>query len=191
MRWWLALAGLALSWANSASAETAGACVWRMTPESDRQAYLQAYRSGPRASAAVLSKMDGALHKSFATCVGRSDVPLPWARGAIASYAIQQGAAEAAAGYGISRDQLEAAWREAPRETLVCYREAGGKPFGVKEQSCPDPKVTFWFAEKFGVPPNKDLRGAAHLGIYYIAKAQGMWAQALIDRFLAEPSKPR
>lgn len=192
MRFWLALAGVTFSWVTSASAETSGACVWRMMAESDRQAYLRAYRTDPRGSTAVLSKNDGVLQKSFAACVGRSDVPALLSQGAIASQAMQEGAAaEVAAHYRISRDRLEAAWREAPPQTLACFRAAGAKPFGVEQPPCPDPKAPFWFADKFGLSPSVDTRGAAHVTIYYVAKAQGMWAQAAIERFTAEPMRSR
>jgi hypothetical protein len=87
-----------------------GACAWAKLPV-DRQAVLLGYHAGIQSG---MSELDA--------CARDTDVPNLWAQVAVGSEVIQEGAAiEIASAAGASRDQLEAAWREAPATSRECF----------------------------------------------------------------------
>ena len=188
----LAICGVITVWlslvsaphAQTISAQELGACAWSQLPGDLRQAYLGAHHRNMNDGMEVLSKQDDAVLAAVAACAGRSDIPASWAQAAVASQAIQNGAANELTGaLGISAATLDAAWEKAPPAAIQCFRANAAKVFGKTDEACPDPKAPLWFLQALKISPTSS-RPAAEQALYYFnAKAQEQWADALIAKF--------
>jgi hypothetical protein len=165
------------------------ACVWNKVSSADRQSFLNAYRTDMQQGMAVLTRMDAASRRDFAACTGRSDAPSMWVSAAIASEAIQYGAAEhLSAARKITRAQLDAAWAAAPAASRTCVIAQAAKPFGLNATPCPDKAAPLWFTAHFKVA-NTDRADTSQVLFYYVAKAQSGWTQGLVQQFLRTAPK--
>lgn len=179
---WLSL--VCASQAQTISAQELGACAWSQLSADLRQAYLTAHHRNMNDGMEALSKQDDAVLAAVAACAGRNDIPAPWAQAAVASKAIQNGAANELSGaLGLSAPTLDAAWEKAPPDTIQCFRANAAKVFGKTDEACPDPKAPLWFLQALKISPTSN-RPAAEQALYYFnAKAQEQWAEALIAKF--------
>jgi hypothetical protein len=165
------------------------ACVWNKVSGADRQSFLNAYRADMQKGMAVLTKLDAASRRDFAACVGRSDAPSMLVSAAVASEAIQYGAADhLSASRQITRAQLDAAWAAAPAAARTCVIAQAAKPFGLNATPCPDNAAPLWFTAHFKVA-DSDRTDASQVLFYYVAKAQSGWTQGLVQQFLRTAPK--
>jgi hypothetical protein len=172
-----------------ASAQGIGACSWAKAAGGERAAFLAAYQQNLGAGTTQLGSVNDQLHRYAAECARRTDLPAPWVEGAIASVAIQDGAATALnATLKIARPALDAAWTEAPAAARDCARANAAKSFGINDLTCPDPKAPLWFLQRFGIAPATDRADATQALYYFNAKAQEEWAESLIARFMQKPA---
>ncbi len=185
------LAILAFSaFAATANAESIGSCAWAMVPIDDRQQFLTGYKESMNGGMAVLSSKDVELRGFVTACSKRDDVPRSWQQAVIASQAIQYGAAaDLMSARDIPRAQLDAAWQAAPDAARQCFRANAAKVFGIKDQTCPDPKAPGWFLQSLKMSLQTETPEANQALYYFNAKAQSEWAEALIAKFLTLPPK--
>ena len=177
----LAISAVAL--ATGAKAEMVGACAWHAAPTADHELFLNQYRSGMQSGMAALRSMDGQIRASVAKCAQREDVPRTWAAIAVASQAIQEGAAQRlSTGWNIQRVNLDAAWENAPGDARQCVRANAAKIFGLMNEACPNPKAPLWFLSSLGIS-GQNAEAAGQALIYVNAKAQSEWAEAAIAKF--------
>ena len=175
--------------AGAARAETLGACAWSHVQPADKQAFLTAYRTGMDAGVQTLQAEDARLHAAVVECTHRDDVPGLWAQALVGSQALQAGAADLLlSGRAISRDALDVAWRGAPEPARQCTLANAAKLFDV-EQGCKDPSAPNAFLTELKLSPAADRALTTQALYYFNAKAQSIWAEALISKFLAEPIK--
>lgn len=164
---------------------TVSACAWAKAPAEDRAAFLSAYASSMQTAAAFLSGRDDQLRAGVLQCANRADIPKLWARAAIGSQAIQQGAAsQIASKGGPDRNQLDKSWQEAPATPRDCVRANAAKAFGLNP-TCPDPKAPLWFLQRLHISVEAQRPLAEQVLIYFNAKAQSEWADAFIAKFVA------
>jgi len=180
----MVLAATSLLAAGGAAAQGVGACAWAKMPAAEHAAFLSAYATGMDNGMAYLSAHDEELRGFVAACAHRSDVPALWSQGAVGSQAIQAGAADALlSGKSIPRAQLDAAWASDPAAARDCTRKSAGKPFDIDQGSCPDPQAPLWFIQALKLPTTAtDHTAASQALIYFNAKAQNEWADALIAK---------
>ena len=180
----LPIAATLLAFAGTAQAAGLGACAWDGTPEADRQAYLAAFNQG--AGDPWLQAHDAQLRRQVADCAGRSDIPALWARALMGSQAIKAGAASALAASGVTREQLDALWTQAPAAARDCTRANSAKVFGIAGPACPDVSAPIWFVQALHIQLKPlDRPRAAQALYYYNATAQTEWAEGLIAKMPA------
>ncbi len=168
--------------AQSTKPPQLGDCVWAQIPASLREEFLKAYGQDSRLGMGVLQKHDTAIEPLVDGCVGRTDVPKRWTRGAVGAQAIQNGAVNELAAYGITADMLDASWRAAPAAALDCVAANAAKAFGIMDRKCPAPGADLALLQplKISLPANR--AAAAHALYYFNARAQEEWAEALIAK---------
>ena len=185
-----AFAAVALAPTTSKAGVEPGLCAWSGAPAPVHSEFEGAYKNGMGQAMAVLARQSGTLEASFDRCLARADVPKRWQQGAIGSAAIQSGAAaELLSAKGIDRHALDVAWDQAPTPSRDCVRANAQKPFGLTQATCSDERAPLWFLQRFRLSPQSDRRSAEQLLIFYDAKAQGEWADALIAKFESQPRK--
>lgn len=185
-----AVATIAFAPANTGANLEPGLCAWSGAPTQVRSEFEGAYKNGMDQATAVLARQSRTLEASFDRCLARADVPKRWQQGAIGSAAIQSGAAaELLSAKGIDRHALDVAWDQAPAPSRECVRANAQKPFGLAQATCSDERAPLWFLQRFRLSPQSDRHSAEQLLIYYNARAQGEWADALIGRFESQSPK--
>ena len=177
--------GLALS--TTAKAEDVGACAWAKFPAADRQAFLDAYKTGVKDGMASLDLSDEKLRSLVNECAHRDDTPRAWAQALIIFNAFQEGAAyDLATDGGITREKLDKAWRETPKNVVDCTRAEAAKAYGVKAQPCADPKSTLWFLDHFSFKDAKSPSLPTQLILYFNAKAEAELTETLFAKFAVQ-----
>jgi hypothetical protein len=178
-----------LAWGDPAGAQTITVqdvprCAWLGLPAEIRQEYLAAYHRSSQDAMLALGKRETLNLAAVADCADRSDIPAQWARTALASRVLQQGAAnELAAMTTISTDMLDAAWEKAPPAATQCALANAAKLFGIETEPCPDGKAPLWFLEELEISPQTNRAAAEQALTYFNAKAQGIWAATFIAKF--------
>lgn len=166
----------------------AGACAWSRLPVTEQQAVLAAYDRRMSAAVSALGQRDALLRGALADCLGRTDVPAPWAQAAIAANVIQLGASgQVQRDKGLDRERLDQAWETAGRDARNCVLNNAEKAFRLEGTPCPDPKAGQAFIEVLGLSASNrtDRRASEQVLMYMNAKAQGIIAETLIAMWMA------
>ncbi len=171
----------------AALASRISTCTWEALDHNLRDNIVSGYGSSMGTGAAILTAHDPEIMAALAECAGRNDIPSLWAQGAIGSFAIQAGMAQALAQHpGIDRATLDRQWAQAPDAARNCFLANSAKIFGANGPSCPDTKAILWFVENLNIPITLNVNSSAgKIPIFYNAKAQNDWAEAIIDHFIS------
>lgn len=151
-----------------------GTCAWNKIPTADRDRVLLAYHQDRGLGLNTLMDLD--VSASLAACAPGSHAPAVFLHRALWAEMTQVGAARELASAGIDRAGIEAAWTRAPGSTRTCLHNRLGPNFGELTPSCTD-DAEGEIARSLNIEDD-DLRRQA--SVYYVAKAEGEWAELLI-----------
>jgi hypothetical protein len=153
-----------------------GACAWDRLLVVDRGRVLDAYDRSRSEGLQTLMLMDEAVATALEACRPAGRTPAIFLHRALWAEMTQAGAARELNAIGVDRGRLEAAWTQAPAAARLCLRNRIGSNFGMATPACAD-DVEGDIARTLQIE-RADLRLQA--SIFYLAKAEGEWAEALI-----------
>ena|SRR5436190_833863 len=148
-----------------------GACAWGGLSSADRDRVLAAYHQDRALGLNALMDLD--VTPILAVCAPGSRAPRVFLHRALWAEMTQAGAARE---LGLERGVMEAAWKAAPASARTCLHNRLGPNFGEATPGCTD-DAEGEIARGLNIP-RADRRLQA--SIYYVAKAEGEWAEQLI-----------
>jgi hypothetical protein len=153
-----------------------GACAWGRLELADRNRVLDAYDRDRTEGLTLLMSLDGPVDAALRACAPPGNVVSVFLHRALWAEMTQAGAAREIAASGVDRVGLDEAWTRSAATARDCLRNRLGPNFGQLTPACTDD------AEGEIARPLKIesivLRRQA--SIYYLAKAEGEWAEILI-----------
>jgi hypothetical protein len=174
------IAVLAQAGAAAASVEKppgrVGACAWERLLAADRSRVLDAYDRDRSEGLQTLMLMDEAVAAALKGCAPAGRTPAIFLQRALWAEMTQAGAARELGAVGVDRLRLEAAWKQAPAAARLCLHNRVGSNFGMATPACAE-DVEGDMARTLSIE-RTDLRLQA--SIFYVAKAEGEWAETLI-----------
>jgi hypothetical protein len=153
-----------------------GACAWAKLDLADRDRILDAYDRDRTEGLTLLMSLDGPVNAALRACAPRGNVVSVFLHRALWAEMTQVGAAREIAVAGVDRVGLDAAWSRSAETARACLRNRLGPNFGQLTPACADDAEG-----EIARPPkieNATLQRQA--SIYYLAKAEGEWAEILI-----------
>ena len=181
------LAGGTSAGAQASTAATphgVGSCIWNKLSEPIKADFLATYpaegtyRDVNRAMVR-LGRYNNAVQAAGRGCTVVNP-PQPWIIRAVASHAIQLGAASALAREpGVSRDQLDAVWRRATDTERNCLRMQAGRRLGLEMPPCADPEYAKTLLQPLNLTRSGDRAQALR---FLAATAENQMVEALILR---------
>lgn len=158
------------------TAQPVGPCAWSKLGAAEQKTVLDAYHQGRSEGLQTLMAMDGPVAAAIDACAPKSRMPDVYLHRALWAEMTQVGAVQELARSGVDRPALDAAWAKASAAAKLCLHNRLGPNFGMLTPACDDPVETT-IAESLKLPASE---AAIQASIYYLAKAEGEWAESLI-----------
>jgi hypothetical protein len=151
-----------------------GACAWGKLDSKDKAYVLAAYHQDRAKGLNALMDLDAS--QALAACAPGSRAPQVFLHRALWAEMTQAGAAQELSAIGMDRRAIEAAWTRSAPSAKLCLHNRLGPNFGEITPACAD-DAEGEIAKPLNIE-RADLRLQA--AIYFIAKAEGEWAELLI-----------
>jgi hypothetical protein len=152
-----------------------GACAWARLERADQNRVLDAYDRDRTEGLTLLMSLEDPVDAALRACAPKGRVAPVFLHKALWAEMTQVGAARAIAVSGVDRAGLDSAWAKAPG-AHACLHNRLGPTFGQMTPACADDAEA-----EIARPLNiENARLRVQASIYYIAKAEGEWAEILI-----------
>jgi hypothetical protein len=153
-----------------------GACAWSRLEIADRNRVLDAYDRNRSEGLTMLLNMDAPVDAALRACAPKGNVATVFLHRALWAEMTQAGAARAISVTGVDRAGLDAAWAGSAQSARTCLHNRLGPNFGQLTPACAD-DAEGDIARALKID-SAALREQA--SVYYLAKAEGEWAEILI-----------
>ena len=153
-----------------------GACAWDKIEIADRNRILEAYHRDRTEGLTLLVNLDAPVDAALRACAPPGNVATVFLHRALWAEMTQVGAAREMAASGVDRISLDAAWTGSAETARACLHNRIGPNFGQLTPACTDDAES-----EIARPLNiQTVALRQQASIYYLAKAEGEWAEMLI-----------
>lgn len=153
-----------------------GACAWGRLERVDRDRVLDAYDRDRTEGLTLLMSLEAPVDAALRACAPATRVAPVFLHRALWAEMTQAGAAREIAAAGVDRAGLDAGWSRAAVSARACLHNRLGQNFGQPTPICTDDAEG-----EIARPLNiESARLRVQASVYYIAKAEGEWAEILI-----------